>query len=68
MSSRPDPRLTTDLPVRVWGMAANGQTFNQQVQARNISISGALFSGLEHQLKVGDVVGVQYNNQKTGAK
>jgi len=49
-------------------MAANGQTFNQQVQARNISISGALFSGLEHQLKVGDVVGVQYNNQKTRCK
>jgi hypothetical protein len=49
-------------------MAANGQTFNQQVQARNISISGALFSGLEHQLKVGDVVGVQYNAQKTRCK
>jgi PilZ domain len=49
-------------------MAASGQTFNQQVQARNISISGALFSGLEHQLKVGDIVGVQYNNLKTRCK
>ena len=58
----------TDLSVRVWGMAASGQTFNQHVQARNISSSGALFSGLEHQLKVGDIVGVQFANQKTRCK
>lgn len=58
----------TDLSVRVWGMAASGQTFNQHVQARNISSSGALFSGLEHQLKVGDIVGVQYESQKTRCK
>jgi hypothetical protein len=67
-NERPDPRLMTDLSVRVWGMAASGQTFNQHVQARNISSSGALFSGLEHQLKVGDIVGVQFANQKTRCK
>jgi len=65
---RPDPRLTTDLPVRVWGMAATGRTFNQTVHARNISISGALFSGLESELKVGDIVGVQYKERKTRCK
>jgi hypothetical protein len=63
--SRPDPRLNTDLPVRVWGMSSNGQTFNQHVHARNISISGALLSGLDHELKVGDVIGVQYKERKT---
>ena len=67
-NERPDPRLMTDLSVRVWGMAASGQTFNQHVQARNISSSGALFSGLEQQLKVGDIVGVQFANQKTRCK
>jgi hypothetical protein len=67
-SQRPDPRINSDLPVRVWGMAANGQTFNQHVRARNISGSGALFSGLEHELKVGDIVGVQYENQKSRCK
>jgi len=67
-NDRPDPRLITDLSVRVWGMSANGQTFNQHVQARNISSSGALFSGLEHQLQVGDIVGVQFENQKTRCK
>ena len=62
---RPDPRVTTDLSVRVWGMAASGQTFSQHVRARNISSSGALFSGLEHELKVGDVIGVQYGDRKS---
>jgi hypothetical protein len=65
---RPDPRLATDLSVRVWGMAASGQTFNQTIHARNISISGALLSGLEHALKVGDVIGVQYKDRKTRCK
>jgi hypothetical protein len=64
-SPRPDPRISADLSVRVWGMSASGQTFNQHIRARNISGSGALFSGLEHELKVGDIVGVQYNDRKT---
>jgi hypothetical protein len=62
---RPDPRTNSDLSVRIWGMAANGKTFSQHVRARNISISGALFSGLENELKVGDVIGVQYNERKS---
>ncbi len=62
---RPDPRVQTDLSVRIWGMAANNQTFTQHVRARNISSSGALFSGLEHELKVGDVIGVQYGDRKS---
>jgi PilZ domain len=64
-SPRPDPRISADLSVRVWGMSANGRTFNQHVRARNISGSGALFSGLENELRVGDVVGVQYNERKS---
>jgi PilZ domain len=62
---RPDPRVNSDLSVRIWGMAANGQTFSQHVRAGNISISGALLSGLEHELKVGDVIGVQYGDRKS---
>ena len=65
---RPDPRLTTDLSVRIWGMSVSGQTFNQTIHARNISISGALLSGLEHELKVGDVIGVQYKDRKSRCK
>ena len=66
--TRPDPRITADLSVRVWGMAASGQTFSQHVRARNISSSGALFSGFDHELKVGDVIGVQYGDRKSRCK
>src|ERR1700687_4095940 len=64
-NQRPDPRISADLSVRVWGMSASGRTFHQYVRARNISGSGALFSGLENELKVGDIVGVQYNDRKS---
>lgn len=66
--NRPDPRVPTDLSVRIWGMAASGRPFNQQVHARNISISGALLSGLDNELKVGDVIGVQYVERKSRCK
>jgi hypothetical protein len=66
--NRPDPRVPTDLTVRIWGMAASGRPFNQQVHARNISISGALLSGIEHELRVGDVIGVQYADRKSRCK
>lgn len=65
---RPDPRVATDLIVRIWGMAASGQAFNQNVRARNISSSGALLSGIDHELKVGDVIGLQYIDRKTRCK
>ena len=65
MNHRPEPRLTTDLIVRIWGMSTDGRPFFQNVEARNISNSGALLTGLEHELTAGDVIGVQYNNQKS---
>jgi hypothetical protein len=65
---RPDPRIPADLDVRVWGMAANGQTFSQHVRARNISASGALLVGLESEPKVGDVIGVQFEDKKSRCK
>lgn len=60
-----EPRLTVDLPVRVWGMSAEGRAFSQQARAQNISSEGALISGIESELKVGDVVGVQCEEKKT---
>jgi len=61
---RPEPRLETNLTVRVWGMDASGKPFFQNVQARNISNHGALLGGIEHALQPGDVVGVQYAEHK----
>ena len=60
-----EPRLSVDLPVRVWGMTAAGSPFSQSARALNISPQGALISGVESQLKVGDVIGVQFDDKKT---
>jgi hypothetical protein len=60
-----EPRLTVDLPVRVWGMSAEGRAFSQHARAQNISSEGALLSGLESELKVGDIIGVQCDEKKT---
>ena len=61
---RPEPRVDTDLPVRVWGMDSNGKPFIQHVRARNISSQGALVSGVECKLKPGDIIGVQLEQKK----
>ncbi|MGD0571210.1 MAG: PilZ domain-containing protein [Candidatus Sulfotelmatobacter sp.] len=62
------PRATLDLRIRVWGMGANNQPFHQNATAQNVSITGACISGLEHELKVGDVVGVQFETKKARCK
>jgi PilZ domain len=62
------PRATLDLRVRVWGMGANEQPFFQNANAQNISATGACIYGIEHELKVGDVIGVQYEGKKARCK
>lgn len=58
------PRATLDLRIRVWGMGANDQPFHQNAIAQNVSLTGACICGLEQELKIGDVIGVQYENKK----
>jgi PilZ domain len=65
---RPEPRMPVDLPVRVFGMDVNERPFFQHAKASNISKDGALLSGVEHSLKVGDVIGVQHSNKKARFK
>ena len=65
---RPEPRIAADLPVRVFGMGADDHPFFQHAKASNISKDGALLSGIERELKVGDVIGVQHGNKKARFK
>ncbi|MBI3474480.1 MAG: PilZ domain-containing protein [Acidobacteria bacterium] len=65
MTQQPEPRVTVDLPVRVWGMTADGRPFSQHARAQNISSEGALLAGIESELKVGDIIGVQCEEKKT---
>ncbi|MGA2856812.1 MAG: PilZ domain-containing protein [Candidatus Sulfotelmatobacter sp.] len=62
------PRATLDLKVRVWGMGANNQPFFQNAVAQNVSATGACIYGIESELKVGDVIGVQYEAKKARCK
>jgi hypothetical protein len=62
------PRATLELKVRVWGMGGTNQPFFQNAFAQNISATGACLYGIEPELKVGDVIGVQYEGKKARCK
>jgi len=61
---RRESRTLVDLPLMVWGVDTQGERFLQEAHARDISLSGALLTGLDADLKSGDVVGVLYGKQK----
>jgi len=49
-------------------MGANNQPFHQNAVAQNVSATGACINGLEQDLKVGDVIGIQYETKKARCK
>ncbi|HUO26328.1 MAG TPA: PilZ domain-containing protein [Candidatus Aquilonibacter sp.] len=61
---RREPRVQVNLPLRVWGTDSQGERFLQEVHARDISLSGALLSELEVELRPGDLIGVQYEGKQ----
>lgn len=61
---RREPRIEVDLPLCVWGIDTKGDRFLQQARARDISLSGALLSQLDAELRSGDLVGVLYAGRK----
>lgn len=64
MEKRPESRVSADIPVRVWGMDAEGKPFFQSALAGNLSSEGAQLSHINHSLKTGDIIGIQYGEQK----
>ena len=63
-----EERSPVDLDIVVWGMAADGHPFAQHARTQNISASGALLSMIEHELMIGDTIGVQVGQKKTRCK
>jgi len=59
---RAEERIPTSLSVRIWGLDSNGERFEQDVVARNISAGGALLSAINQQLRPRDLIVVQYQN------
>ena len=65
---RREARVPVDLELRVWGMGADGRVFSQPARTGNVSIGGALLTGIEHDLKIGDTIGVQRGEKKARCK
>jgi len=61
---RREPRTPIDLNLLVWGIDIHGERFLQEAHARDISLSGALLSGLETDVRSGDVIGVLCGQRK----
>jgi hypothetical protein len=57
---RHEPRTKSDLALVVWGISRKGEPFLREARARDISLSGAMLSGLDLDLRPGDVIGVFY--------
>ena len=68
MPDTSEPRFHVDFLIRVFGMDADSRPFSQNVHARNISDHGAKLSGLEKKLRPGDIIGVQFGDQKARCK
>ena len=60
---RHEPRTKLDVALQVWGIDTHGEKFLQQAHARDISLSGALLSGFDLNLRSGDVIGVLYQGK-----
>ncbi|HUO13886.1 MAG TPA: PilZ domain-containing protein [Verrucomicrobiae bacterium] len=61
---RKEVRTNSDLALTVWGVDTQGENFLQEAHANDISLSGALLSGVEADLRSGDVIGILYAGQK----
>jgi PilZ domain len=64
MDRRRSPRVSTVLPVCIWGMDAHSLPFMELATVRNISLSGAVIHGVSHRLREGEIVEVQHDGEK----
>jgi hypothetical protein len=60
MDRRREPRTEINFGLFVWSVESQGNRFLQEVQAEDISLSGALLSGFETNIQCGDIVGILY--------
>lgn len=61
---RKESRTAADLVLTIWGVDTRGERFVQEAHARDISMSGALLSGIDAELRSGDVVGILHGTRK----
>jgi len=64
MIRRHEPGIDVGFPLSVCGINTRGERFREEVQARNISVTGALLSHVHADLRTGDVIGILYAGRK----
>lgn len=60
---RSEARTASNFAVTVWGIDTRGERFLQEARVRDISLSGALLTGIAADLRCGDVIGVLYSGR-----
>ena len=61
---RRQSRASADLLVLVWGVDTRGERFLREARAREISLSGALLTGIDAELRSGDAIGILHAGRK----
>jgi hypothetical protein len=64
LERRQESRKQLDIAVRISGRDVSGEPFAQSAVASSISGGGALLSGMEWQVRTGDLVWVEYEERK----
>ena len=57
-------RIEVHMQVRVWGMTATGAPFLQSAKAIDAGPYRASLSGLDYEVPVGEIIGVEYEGRK----
>ena len=68
MPERCEKRLVISLPVRVYGIGSDGKAFNQDAITVDVTRDGAQIKGVQQIRSSGEIVGVQYADEKARFK
>jgi hypothetical protein len=60
LGKRRELRHTLVFPVRIWGLDATGQMFEQYATTVDVTTTGAQITGIKHLLQRGCVIGVEH--------
>src|SRR5690349_5371675 len=64
MALRKEMRAILQLPVRIWGMDANGELFEEDAYTVDVTPTGAQLGGVKRTLNRGSVIGIQHKFSK----
>jgi hypothetical protein len=64
MGKRLEVRHSLALPVRIWGMDATGQMFEEHATTVDVTTTGAHITGMKRLLQRGCVIGVEHRSSR----